>query len=100
MTRSSEESSDHYNDDRCDNYSFSADMSESDSSSMCNGESASSSIGSSPLARGGIAGSAGFPAPVMFPVVGGKDVVVSKKVTEKLETNLSGKHKDLSCRGT
>ncbi|KAL1190191.1 Rop guanine nucleotide exchange factor 1 [Cardamine amara subsp. amara] len=67
--------------ERCGSYSPSADISESESSS---GEAASSSITSSPRVGGrGFY----FPAPVMLPVIGGKDVVWDDK---------SEKDKDLS----
>ncbi|XP_010555199.1 PREDICTED: rop guanine nucleotide exchange factor 1 [Tarenaya hassleriana] len=81
--------------ERCGSYSPSADISESESSSSftCrrfDGEGASSSITSSPrpVTRGGGRGFY-FPAPVMLPVIGGKDVVVWNDKLEKRENDLS-----------
>uniref|UniRef100_A0A1J3C8V6 Rop guanine nucleotide exchange factor 1 n=1 Tax=Noccaea caerulescens TaxID=107243 RepID=A0A1J3C8V6_NOCCA len=76
--------------ERCGSYSPSADISESESSSSFScrrfdGEGASSSMTSSP--RGGGKGFY-FPAPVMLPVIGGKDVVWDDK-SEKQESDLS-----------
>ncbi|ESQ53083.1 hypothetical protein EUTSA_v10024857mg [Eutrema salsugineum] len=76
--------------ERCGSYSPSADISESESSSSFScrrfdGEGASSSMASSP--RGGGRGFY-FPAPVMLPVIGGKDVVWDDK-SEKQESDLS-----------
>ncbi|CAA7048655.1 unnamed protein product [Microthlaspi erraticum] len=76
--------------ERCGSYSPSADISESESSSSFScrrfdGEGASSSMTSSP--RGGARGFY-FPAPVMLPVIGGKDVVWDDK-SEKQESDLS-----------
>ncbi|KAL1833297.1 hypothetical protein ACET3Z_002948 [Daucus carota] len=93
-TISSEECSDQQSDDRGGSYSLSADVSESESSSSFSGcrfnaEAASSSMASTPLARRAFTGNAGCPAPVMFPVVGGQDVVVWEDKTEKPEANLS-----------
>ncbi|CAK9153930.1 unnamed protein product [Ilex paraguariensis] len=83
--------------ERCGSYSLSADVSESESSSSFScrryGEGASSSMASSPLACGQLTGNSTFPAPMppplMFPVIGGKDVVVCDKKPEKRETDLS-----------
>lgn len=93
----SEECSDP-SDDCCGSYSLSADVSESESSSSFSGrrfnaDGALSSMASSPLARCRFAGTLGCPAPVMFPVVGGKDVVVWEEKREKPEAHLSGKPK-------
>lgn len=98
---SSEECSDHHCDDRCGSYSLSADVSESESSSSfsfsglrLNADGASSSMASSPLARRCFDGNGDFPAPVMFPVVGGKDGVVWEDKTEKKpKADLSGNYK-------
>lgn len=86
-------SSEECSDDRCGSYSLSADVSESESSSSFSGRrfDAESSIASSPLPRRHYAGIHDYPAPVMFPVVGGKDVVVWEERTEKSEPDLSGR---------
>ena len=87
--------SDQEQSERCGSYSLSADVSESESCSSsfscrrfeteCG---ASSSMTSSPRP---VAGNFHFPAPVMLPVIGGKDVVVwDEKNPEKPETDLSG----------
>lgn len=84
-------SSEDCSDDRCGSYSLSADVSESESSSSFSGRrfDADSISAESPLGRRGFAGNSGFPAPVMFPVVGGKDVVVWEDRTQKSEADLS-----------
>lgn len=82
-------SSEDCSDDRCGSYCLSADVSESESSSSFSGRrfDADSLSAQSPLV---FAGNSGFPAPVMFPVVGGKDVVVWEDRTRKSEADLSG----------
>ena len=81
--------------ERCGSYSLSADVSESESCSSfsCrrfNGEGCSSSMTSSP--RLTAAGGFGFQAPVMLPVIGGKDVVIwdDDEKPGKRDTDLSG----------
>lgn len=89
---SSEDESDQQS-ERCGSYSLSADVSESESSSSnfsCrrfDAEGASSSMSSSPLP---VARNFFFPAPVMMPVIGGKDVVVWDEKPEKRVADLSG----------
>lgn len=85
--------SDQEQSERCGSYSLSADVSESEScSSSFSGRrfdaecGASSSMTSSPRP---VAGNFGFQAPVMLPVIGGKDVVVWDEKPEKPETDLS-----------
>ncbi|XP_043713659.1 rop guanine nucleotide exchange factor 1-like [Telopea speciosissima] len=81
--------------ERFGSYSLSADVSESESSSSFScrrydGEGASSSLASSPLAGRPLTVNSGFPAPpLMLPVIGGRDVVVSDEKPEKPETELS-----------
>ncbi|KAL8109719.1 rop guanine nucleotide exchange factor 1-like [Apium graveolens] len=70
----SEECSDHNSDDCGGSNSLSADVSESESSTCFSGA---------------FAGTAGFPAPVMSPVVGCKDVVVWEDKTRKPQAALS-----------
>lgn len=96
----SEEGSDQQSEERCGSCSPSADISESEfssSGSSCrlykveeNG-SASSSIDSSPIPA---VASLGIPAPIaptfMFPVFGGKDVVVWDEKPQKCAADLSG----------
>ncbi|KAJ6906734.1 rop guanine nucleotide exchange factor 1 [Populus alba x Populus x berolinensis] len=84
--------------ERCGSYSLSADVSESESCTSSSnfscrrglgrdGGGASSSMTSSPLP---VAGVFCFPAPVMVPVIGGKDVVVwGSKNEKRRETDLS-----------
>ena len=86
--------SDQEQSERCGSYSLSADVSEFEScSSSFSGRrfdaecGASSSMTSSPRP---VAGNFGFQAPVMLPVIGGKDVVVWDEKPEKPETDLSG----------
>ncbi|XP_077231515.1 rop guanine nucleotide exchange factor 1-like [Tasmannia lanceolata] len=86
--------------DRFGSYSLSADVSESESCTSFSGrrydgEASSSSPASSPLTviRTGT-GNSTFPAeadpvPLLFPAVGGKDVVVWEEKMEKRETDLS-----------
>lgn len=83
--------------DRCGSYSLSADVSESESCSSFScrrydGEGASSSMTSSPLACRPVLGNSSFPMgpPLMLPVIGGRDVVVWGEKPEKRETDLSG----------
>lgn len=83
--------------DRCGSYSLSADVSESESCSSFScrrydGEGASSSMTSSPLACRPVVGNSSFPVgpPLMLPVIGGRDVVVWGEKPEKRETDLSG----------
>lgn len=85
-------SSEDCSDDRCGSYSLSADVSESESSSSFSGRrfDAYSLSAESPLGRRGFAGNSSFPAPVMFPVVGGKDVVVWEDRTQKSQADPSG----------
>lgn len=89
---SSEDESDRQS-ERCGSYSLSADVSESESSSSnfsClrfDAEGASSSMASTPRP---FAGNFFFPAPVMLPVIGGKDVVYWDKKKHKGEADLSG----------
>lgn len=84
--------SDQEQSERCGSYSPSADVSESESCSSFSCRrfdaegGASSSMTSSPRP---LAGNFGFPAPVMLPVIAGKDVVWDEK-PEKRETDLSG----------
>ncbi|KAG2706114.1 hypothetical protein I3760_05G089100 [Carya illinoinensis] len=84
--------SDQEQSERCGSYSLSADVSESESCSSftcrrfdaeCG---ASSSITSSPRPR---VHNFGLKAPVMLPVIGGKDVVLWDQKPEKRETDLS-----------
>lgn len=82
--------------DRCGSYSLSADVSESESCSSFScrrydGEGASSSMTSSPLACRPVVGNSSFPVgpPLMLPVIGGRDVVVWGEKPEKRETDLS-----------
>ncbi|XP_059653916.1 rop guanine nucleotide exchange factor 1 [Cornus florida] len=84
--------------ERCGSYSLSADVSESESSSSFScrrfdGEGASTSLASSPLARRPMYGNFGFPVapppPIMLPVIGGKDLGVWKVKPEKREADLS-----------
>ncbi|XP_011045480.1 PREDICTED: rop guanine nucleotide exchange factor 1 [Populus euphratica] len=84
--------------ERCGSYSLSADVSESESCTSSSnfscrrglgrdGGGASSSMTSSPCP---VAGGFCFPAPVMVPVIGGKDVVVwGSKNEKRRETDLS-----------
>ncbi|KAI5577605.1 hypothetical protein BDE02_09G124000 [Populus trichocarpa] len=84
--------------ERCGSYSLSADVSESESCTSSSnfscrrglgrdGGCASSSMTSSPRP---VAGGFCFPAPVMVPVIGGKDVVVwGSKNEKRRETDLS-----------
>ncbi|KAL6963643.1 Rop guanine nucleotide exchange factor 1 [Sarracenia purpurea var. burkii] len=80
----------------CGSYSLSADVSESESSSSFScrrydAEGASSSMASSPLACRLMNGISSFPPPpppFMFPVVGGKDVVVWDEKPDKREVDL------------
>lgn len=88
---SSEDGSDQQS-ERYGSYSPSADISESESCSSFScrrfdGEGASSSMTSSPRP---VTAGFRFPAPVMLPVIGGKDVVVWDEKPEKRETDLSG----------
>nr|XP_009794968.1 PREDICTED: rop guanine nucleotide exchange factor 1 isoform X2 [Nicotiana sylvestris] len=95
---SSEEGSDQQS-ERCGSYSLSADVSESESSSSSfscrryDAEGASSSMASSPLACRRFAAKSEFPAPMippfMFPVIGGKDVVLCNDKSEKRQADLS-----------
>jgi hypothetical protein len=84
--------SDQEQSERCGSYSPSADVSESESCSSFSCRrfdaegGASSSMTSSPRP---VAGNFGFSAPVMLPVIAGKDVVWDVK-PEKRETDLSG----------
>ncbi|XP_021903728.1 rop guanine nucleotide exchange factor 1 isoform X2 [Carica papaya] len=87
---SSEDGSDQQS-ERYGSYSPSADISESESCSSFScrrfdGEGASSSMTSSPRP---VTAGFRFPAPVMLPVIGGKDVVVWDEKPEKRETDLS-----------
>ncbi|WOH04338.1 hypothetical protein DCAR_0623747 [Daucus carota subsp. sativus] len=84
-------SSEDASDERCGSYSLSADVSESESSSGFSGRrfDVESLSAESPLPRRGFAGNEGFTAPVMFPVVGGKDVVVWEESTRKSQADLS-----------
>ena len=75
-----------------------ADVSESESSSSYScrrfdAEGASSSMASSPLARRGLTANScflpSFPPQLMFPVIGGKDVVVWEEKPQKSETDFS-----------
>ncbi|KAK4340506.1 hypothetical protein RND71_041968 [Anisodus tanguticus] len=85
--------------ERCGSYSLSADVSESESSSSSfscrryDAEGASSSFASSPLACRSFAGKSEFPAPMkppfMFPVIGGKDVVLCNDKSDKRQADLS-----------
>lgn len=92
--------SDQEQSERCGSYSLSADVSESESCSSFSCRrfdaevGASSSITSSPrpLVR-----NFGLMAPVMLPVIGGKDVVLWDQKPEKRETDLSGSSFLLSC---
>lgn len=96
---SSEEGSDQQS-ERCGSYSLSADVSESESSSSSfscrryDAEGASSSIASSPLACRRFAAKSEFPTPMlppfMFPVIGGKDVLLCNHKSEKRQADLSG----------
>lgn len=95
---SSEEGSDQQS-ERCGSYSLSADVSESESSSSSfscrryDAEGASSSIASSPLACRRFAAKSEFPTPMlppfMFPVIGGKDVLLCNHKSEKRQADLS-----------
>ncbi|XP_018841526.1 rop guanine nucleotide exchange factor 1-like [Juglans regia] len=93
----SEEEEDRYGSDqeqseRCGSYSLSADVSESESCSSFSSRrfdaevGASSSMTSSPRPA---AGNFGFTAPMMLPVIGGKDVVFWDQKPEKRETDFS-----------
>ncbi|KAL6217987.1 PREDICTED: rop guanine nucleotide exchange factor 1 [Fragaria vesca subsp. vesca] len=78
--------------DRCGSYSLSADVSESESCSSFScrrfdAEGASSSMTSSP--RPAVPGIFGVQAPVMLPVIGGKDVVAWDDKPEKKDADLS-----------
>lgn len=78
--------------DRCGSYSLSANVSESESCSSFScrrfdAEGASSSMTSSPRP---IAGNFCVQAPVMLPVIGGKDVVAWDEKPEKRDADLSG----------
>ncbi|XP_050363932.1 rop guanine nucleotide exchange factor 1 [Argentina anserina] len=78
--------------DRCGSYSLSADVSESESCSSFScrrfdAEGASSSMTSSP--RPPAAGSFCVQAPVMLPVIGGKDVVAWDDKPDKRDADLS-----------
>ncbi|KAL8158841.1 hypothetical protein V2J09_000378 [Rumex salicifolius] len=77
-------------------YSISADISESESSSSFSGrrfqpEPFSTSISSSPFAFRPLVGNCSFPAPppLLFPVIGGRDVVLVDDKGRKPETDLS-----------
>ena len=91
----SDSNSDQEQSEQCGSYSLSVDVSklESCSSSFScrwfeTEHGASSLMMSSPRP---VAGNFHFPAPVMLPVIGGKDVVVwDEKNPEKPETDLSG----------
>ncbi|CAN4112603.1 unnamed protein product [Withania somnifera] len=92
---SSEEGSDQQS-ERCGSYTLSADVSESESSSSSfscrryDAEGASSSMASSPLACQRFTAKSEFPAPpFMFPVIGGKDVVLCNDKSEKRLADLS-----------
>uniref|UniRef100_A0A5B7C770 Putative rop guanine nucleotide exchange factor 1 n=1 Tax=Davidia involucrata TaxID=16924 RepID=A0A5B7C770_DAVIN len=94
---SSEDGSDQQS-ERCGSYSLSADVSESESSSSFScrrydAEGASSSMASSPLACRPMIGNSAFsvvpPPPLMLPVIGGKDVVISEEKPDKTEADLS-----------
>lgn len=79
--------------DRCGSYSLSADVSESESCSSFScrrfdAEGASSSMTSSP--RPAVPGIFGVQAPVMLPVIGGKDVVAWDDKPVKKDAELSG----------
>ncbi|KAK1360545.1 Rop guanine nucleotide exchange factor 1 [Heracleum sosnowskyi] len=76
-------SSEDCSDDRCGSYSLSADVSESESSSSFSGRRFEADSFSAELGR------RAFPAPVMFPVVGGKDVVVWEDRTQNSQPHLS-----------
>ena len=98
---SSEDGSDQQS-DRCGSYSLSADVSESEScSSFCGrrfdadgGASSSANLSPRPVASGAAAagGHFNFPAQVMLPVIGGKDVVIWDHKPEKRDLDLSGTH--------
>ncbi|XP_042487975.1 rop guanine nucleotide exchange factor 1-like [Macadamia integrifolia] len=82
--------------ERFGSYSLSADVSESESSSSFScrrydGEGASSSLASSPLAGRPPTGNSAvpMPPPLMLPVIGGRDVVVWDEKSEKPDTELS-----------
>ncbi|KAG7975700.1 hypothetical protein I3843_06G112600 [Carya illinoinensis] len=78
--------------ERCGSYSLSADVSESESCSSFSSRrfdaevGASSSMTSSPRP---VAGNFGFTAPMMLPVIGGKDVVLWDQKPEKREADFS-----------
>lgn len=85
--------SDQEQSERCGSYSLSADISESESCSSFSSRRfdaeavASSSMTSSPRP---VAGNFVFTAPVMLPVIGGKDVMLWDQKPEKRETEFSG----------
>ncbi|KAH0978086.1 hypothetical protein GBA52_027805 [Prunus armeniaca] len=88
---SSEDGSDQQSEERCGSYSLSADVSESESCSSFScrrfdAEGASSSMTSSPRQ---VPGNFCFQAPVMLPVIGGKDVVAWDEKPEKRDADLS-----------
>ncbi|KAF7841409.1 rop guanine nucleotide exchange factor 1 [Senna tora] len=88
---SSEDASDQQS-DRCGSYSLSADVSESESCSSFScrrfdGEGASTSVTLSP--RPMAAHHFNFPAQVMLPVIGGKDVVIRDAKPDKRDGDLS-----------
>ncbi|KAF2322666.1 hypothetical protein GH714_027731 [Hevea brasiliensis] len=88
---SSDEGSDPQS-ERCGSYSLSADVSESESCSSFScrrfdGEGASSSLTSSP--RPPVTSSFCFQAPVLLPVIGGKDIMIWDVKPEKRETDIS-----------
>ncbi|KAF2296807.1 hypothetical protein GH714_003646 [Hevea brasiliensis] len=85
-------SSDEHESERCGSYSLSADVSESESYSSFScrrfdGEGASASLTSSP--RPTVASSFCLQAPVLLPVIGGKDMMIWDVKPEKRETDLS-----------
>jgi len=97
----SSEEDDEVSSERCGSYSPSADISESESSSSfsCHrfdGEGASSSIPSSPRVVAGRGFY--FPAPVMLPVIGGKDVVWDDKQPDNDLSGIKVSKFDLFCK--
>ena len=91
---SSEDGSDQQS-ERCGSYSLSADVSESESCSSFSGrrfdaEGASSSVTVSP--RPVAAQHFSFPAQVVLPVIGGKDVLVWDDKSDKRDADLPGTH--------
>lgn len=89
---SSDDDCDQQSEERCGSYSLSADISESESCSSFSGhrfdgEGGSSSMASSPRPA---AWNFSFPATVMAPVIGGRDVVLWDEKKEKKDGDLSG----------